>query len=415
MNEPNNEKSKPAMNKHDEANNNSFSYPNLFEEASEMTIASILVFFFASVRRLAKEEQLDPSLLELPLSGRRFLEIVTSELDRVKGSIKSNEFDTVIRIFDEYLDSNEELLWNSNLYSFGDDAQHECVYGMTVNDVRKRITLSFRGSTTISDWLTDAQIVCGEWQNPLDPSQTLGVHLGFRNMLLNEGEPILEGISPSMKSIQDTVMKTVPILSKKFSSSSNNDSGRLLQNMDQILTEVEDALEQYPGYRLYITGHSLGGALCSLVALSAAARFGTETRPVSCFPIANPRAGDRNFADAIYQLEQAGRLRCCAIHNHLDVIPRKPTKLFRWKNRAHQQFCPIGYQLLLRPDGLAVTHTQDDNSDSLLMEMKRTLSLPNVPKEHNYQEYWKRLVALRDTLSAMSLNEWYEKRGIHFQ
>ena len=71
-----------------------------------------------------------------------------------------------------------------------------------------------------------------------------------------------------------------------------------MSRLERILKEIGDLTTEYRDHRIYVTGHSLGGALGLLAALEAAALFGKPDRPVTFVGIANPRAGTEGFRDA---------------------------------------------------------------------------------------------------------------------
>jgi alpha-beta hydrolase superfamily lysophospholipase len=77
---------------------------------------------------------------------------------------------------------------------------------------------------------------------------------------------------------------------------------------DEILHDTKELLAAHPGYRLYVTGHSLGGALSTLIAFYLACD--PEIRkPVTCISFASPRLGDKDFLKAVRWLEEQGMLR----------------------------------------------------------------------------------------------------------
>ena len=81
--------------------------------------------------------------------------------------------------------------------------------------------------------------------------------------------------------------------------------------------EISLALRQVPGASpLFITGHSLGGALATL----AASRF--DCKMVCTF--GSPRVGDRKFARA-FTLRNAGRY--FRVFNKSDIVARVPTPI----------------------------------------------------------------------------------------
>jgi hypothetical protein len=93
------------------------------------------------------------------------------------------------------------------------------------------------------------------------------------------------------------------------------------------LAEMQDA-------RLWVTGHSLGGALAMLWALWAA-QSGYDIAGVYTF--GQPRAGDAAFS-RLYD----SKLRACtwrSVHAE-DVVPRVPWLLGRYRHAGHEVFYP---------------------------------------------------------------------------
>ena len=83
--------------------------------------------------------------------------------------------------------------------------------------------------------------------------------------------------------------------------SSSNDNSFASNNhrcrLDRILEEIDELRKEDKNYSIYVTGHSLGGALGLLTALEAGARFGKNGLPVTYVGIANPRGGTEAFRD----------------------------------------------------------------------------------------------------------------------
>jgi alpha-beta hydrolase superfamily lysophospholipase len=65
---------------------------------------------------------------------------------------------------------------------------------------------------------------------------------------------------------------------------------------ETIMNHVARLLEQHPDYRLYVTGHSLGGALATAFAFFAAESADPRIpRPVTSVSIASPKVGNLSF------------------------------------------------------------------------------------------------------------------------
>ncbi|EIN12299.1 alpha/beta-hydrolase [Punctularia strigosozonata HHB-11173 SS5] len=119
------------------------------------------------------------------------------------------------------------------------------------DDNRKEIVISFRGSTTIQNYISDVELVLIPYDiaNVTAPFGTL-VHTGFL-----------------------TAYKAV--------------ATELLANVTAVATE-------YPDYAIVPLGHSLGGAIASIAAVSLKASF--PDRPMRLYTYGQPRTGNAVYA-----------------------------------------------------------------------------------------------------------------------
>uniref|UniRef100_A0AC34RGB6 Fungal lipase-like domain-containing protein n=2 Tax=Panagrolaimus sp. JU765 TaxID=591449 RepID=A0AC34RGB6_9BILA len=83
---------------------------------------------------------------------------------------------------------------------------------------------------------------------------------------------------------------------------------------------------QYPGYKIWVTGHSLGGAMASICASTI---IGTKLAPannVYLYTFGQPRTGDKDYSSKHDSLGFAATNR---ITHHRDIVPHIPTENFK--------------------------------------------------------------------------------------
>ena len=146
--------------------------------------------------------------------------------------------------------------------------------------------------------------------------------------------------------------------------------------IEVILHQLRYVKQKYPNDRIYIAGHSLGGALALISSLYVASDPTLNQlpddapegfAPVNCFAIADPKPGNSAFAMALHHLERTNKLRCCVVHNTRDMIPMTPISVL---GRDQGTFCHPGFRLLLYKDRF---------------EIGRSLALEPDPRFHNTQ------------------------------
>ena len=187
------------------------------------------------------------------------------------------------------------------LTHFGDDnCNDDLVYAIGFDNLRKRVTLAFRGSVTPTDFKMDAMMSLNKQPNPVagidyKQSKEIGIHHGFYQYLLSPRE---------------------------------NGMNKYQEIMGHIEALFSDENRQ-KNYKLYVTGHSLGGALATLFSLHAAASAVSPDSvipsPVCCVSVASPRVGDREFQSAFTKLEELGHLRHLRVANDRDPVTMMPS------------------------------------------------------------------------------------------
>jgi hypothetical protein len=329
------------------------------------------MFCLADLREMAKEGLLksedDPSRLEriihLPATLQDVYSVYRENKDvltreKVKCPDRADMYERALGLEDYREMASPELLdfamKNTKLVYFEDsNVEENCVYCIAMNAVDKRVSISFRGSVTKRDFNQDAKAVFDAIDNPIqkitDPklpmSEELGVQLGFREYLYG-----------------DTNLTDTFTFQKRKKRKEEAPEGKYKHEI--ILDRVKEIFAEHPDYRLYITGHSLGGALATLLSLEAAAASvmedGSIPTPVTCITSGAPKVGNIDFLRAYEELEMRGHLRCLHIANDRDPVTLVPPN-GSW-DPAVPLCCPdhkfrhVGLTVKLRAYGYVMTY-----------------------------------------------------------
>jgi hypothetical protein len=195
-----------------------------------------------------------------------------------------------------------------------------------VGRVPDGVVVAFRGTLppffggedswdVLLDWLNDGLSVC-----VTDPEYPGGVHLGFSDSMRRLWRDTADGIG-----VRTAVERM----------------------LDQSL------LDRRARRHIFVTGHSMGGALANLFAWRAAGERDWRELPVSVATIAAARAGNAEFA----RIYDASRIACLRYELPTDLVPQLPPGRDTpgWIRMVAQQLVPELARADYRPVGIRVT------------------------------------------------------------
>jgi len=168
----------------------------------------------------------------------------------VQRNISSTLYDDLVR-YTQYSSAAYQLvcpspLGNSLVQSFSGGDTNGFI---ARDDTRKEIVVSFQGTFSVADVATDVDLFLTPFVSP-GISESFEVHSGFL--------------------------------------SAYNDVA------DDILSTVKAQYAKYSSYSIVVTGHSLGGALAALGAVSV--KTALPNAPLKLYSFGQPRTGDPNWA-----------------------------------------------------------------------------------------------------------------------
>eukprot|EP00985_Skeletonema_marinoi_P023334 scaffold15489_cov187-Skeletonema_marinoi.AAC.1 len=378
-----------------------YDYPNLYDEAMPMLWASKLVYSFAKLLEAGREGSLDlgdtfpPEVLAAYKDKRldvrdmeggnglpynKVVEIVVANAENLK-EIES-EWEYVGNIIQkiqaaEDADKSSDDFFLETFSSI--DAATQCVYGVLKDNKNKRVVVVFRGSTDLStrDWQTNLSAQLEGMKTPKLLKDSLKgklkkrvlVHRGFYNYIFN------------------------------------NKRAKGDQRYDMILNDIKPFVEQ--GYKIYVTGHSLGAALSSLLAFKLAGSDKSWIpKPITCISYASPVVGTDGFRTAFTLLEQMGHIRYLRVNNDADTVPTIPPFSLGLKRRMMKH---VGINLRLSDDSFILSHP-NSNGWGFVNAVRNSVLKPvwSVLKYHSLQTHEERMDAQKETLQNLHLNDLYD-------
>jgi len=258
-----------------------------------------------------------------------------------------------------------------------ENRRRSCVYAITKHEEQKRIVVIFRGTSSTYDWLTDALAFQKRLKNPVTSEagnlpEYVKIHKGFAKALLREG---------------------------------NEPTGHL----EEILGEVKKVMKDNPTFKLFVTGHSLGGALATLFGFYAASNddpIYTNNGPVQVYSVSSPRVGNKAFLKSFKHLEERGKIRHARIYNARDKVAMLPFMGGLYKH--------VGLGMKLRFKSLPIRldyplydgWRMQSNTVSL---WQRILAIPEAARYHGCSLVRDRLKLADVALLATTLEGEYQK------
>jgi hypothetical protein len=373
---------------------------NLYDDSIRMLWASKLVYSFAKLLQEGRAGGLDladtfpPEVLAAykderldvrdlgegnGLSFNAVLKIVVANAENLKKI--EPEFEYVAKMIEkiqavENADESSDELFLETFSSI--DAATQCVYGVLKDTKNKRVTVVFRGSTDFST---------RDWQTNLSAQ--------------------LEGVkTPKLlkDSLKGELKKRVLVHRGFYEYIFDNKRAKGDQRYDMILNDIKPFVEE--GYKIYVTGHSLGAALASLLAFKLAGSDKSWIpKPITCISYASPFVGTDGFRTAFTLLEQMGHIRYLRVNNDADTVPTIPPFSLGWKKRLYKH---VGINLRLYDDSFILSHP-NSNGWGFVNAVRNSVLKPvwSVLTYHSLQTHEDRMDAQKERLQHMNLDDLY--------
>lgn len=244
-------------------------------------------------------------------------------------------------------------------------------YGVVVNLTRKWIAVVFRGTVGLSDVNTDRNFNLDydsffKSQDDVSvPEGKPGTHEGFTSYLTDPKKGVQDG--------RACIDRIITCVNEEFKN-----------NKDVVGKD----------FKLFVTGHSLGGGLANLFAFKCAQLKAKNDESVSHLPekiramtFAAPVVGNGDYNKEFQALEKKGVLRHIRIANEGDVVPTNGIffPLSLGVKGDTYEYIQNGVNIFLHPDKELVI--EYGNTKSCASQFRGTGSLPI----HGLTEYEKRL------------------------
>jgi hypothetical protein len=186
------------------------------------------------------------------------------------------------------------------------------------------ISVAFRGSTNLRDWIQDLKFNKDQPRVELvsitGNDEAVMVHMGFMEDVDSVSTDIIAEVHKELKEHVDSV------------------SAELIQAVRNVAGMQGAAAggATAPTYPIFVTGHSKGGGEATLFALELE-RQGFNVRAV--YTLGQPRVGNKAFAELYNATLQEETFR---IVNQNDIVPSLPGVLMGYRHEGNEIFLPVG-------------------------------------------------------------------------
>jgi hypothetical protein len=265
--------------------------------------------------------------------------------------------------------------------------QEEVTWAITISPQKKWITFIFRGSVSGSDWIHNLQANMTDFIPEANSPPFGKVEKGFYDYLYG---PTKEGWDERTISKADAIMGMLRGLFEK---------------------------EEYKDYQLYVTGHSLGGALSTLLACRAALDIGIPKKPVINVSIASPFVGDEEFRRNLQEMERKNAYRHLRISNEDDIVPLIPFISLPFPTPSMTLYKQTGLNFRLYNKTFCREYTfkcsypkPEDPVNELANAVSQNILLGltlDILPNHLCPEYRKRLDNSKASLQGLNLEQMY--------
>lgn len=208
--------------------------------------------------------------------GKDFSSKKNEDIDTFISNIKSTELSNIGETRKEALVALSNDSPHGNVVKFINNSNSDLQYIITKSEIKKRIYIVFRGTESLYDWYYDLSVF-----KTYLKKQKVYVHSGFYKQLMCDNE------------------------------------------YNNILNVVKEQLKLHQEYELYVTGHSLGGALSTLCGFLLSYEVKSKINIIS---FASPRVGDSRWRKVF---DSRANLHHYRITNRRDIVTATPMAWYK--------------------------------------------------------------------------------------
>jgi hypothetical protein len=308
----------------------------------------------------------------------------------------------------------------------------DSLYGILINRPMKRITVIFRGTYAdgTDDWRRNMQFDQVEIPVPhnLQPllrtkadAGTVGEKEDTMGDDLNSPTDS-DSDSSSSSSSSDRTPLSVPTmrfhqgLHEYLFENSSRDPKYQDQRYEEILRHLHCIIRDNPDFKIYVAGHSLGGALAKLFGLylSTSRQALHIPKPITCVCIGSQLMGDTGFQRPFHCVERLGWIRHLRITNDGDPVCYLPPLVEYQPSGMHLRLRRRCGHIVWHPSGLGMTqdsNTRNGNSaawSGLMGVLRSSITQGgDLFNQHMVPAYLERLELERDALQKLTLDDLY--------